>query len=155
MPFFLLTIGNLGLNIDCTSDRLTTNTNMLGGRSRGIKLLQLRYIMNESILSRKNIKQSIVEGFLDLIRKIPDDNDRKSIMKLVNYLNGLLRIKEVTPPVSEIMSLIKDQKPNLYYATKMNIHRNSHLTMLFGIEMNPEIATERLQAFSKEVNLQR
>ncbi|WPS85652.1 hypothetical protein SMD22_00910 (plasmid) [Brevibacillus halotolerans] len=100
-----------------------------------------------------NIKRNIVEGFIDIIKRIPDDNDKQSIMKLVNYLNGLLRIKEVTPPVSEIMSLIKHNKPNLYYATKINVHPNSHLSMLFGIEMNTTIATERLQAFSKEVRL--
>lgn len=90
-----------------------------------------------------------MKDLLHVLDHIPDDDQPLDIKQLIAYLNGLLRIKTVTPPTTEIMSIIKSQKPKLYQATKRRITSTSHLTMLFLLDMDPTIAASRLQDFAK------
>ncbi len=107
------------------------------------------FIIEELGLNIKQAKKQMMKDLVDLINKVPDNDSATSIKQLIAYLNGLLRIKFITPPTTEIMSLIKYQKPNLYYATKRSITATSHLNMLFLLEMDPTAAANRLQEFAK------
>lgn len=91
----------------------------------------------------------MLKDLIDLIDQVPDEDNPSAIKQLIAYLNGLLRIKVITPPTSEIISLIKYQKPRLYHATRRSITSTSHLSMLFLIEMDPVLASNRLQQFAK------
>ena len=103
--------------------------------------------LNSSV---KDIKKQIMKDLLNVLDLVPDDDQPSTIKQLIAYLNGLLRIKMVTPPTTEIMSVIKYQKPKLYHATRRSITSTSHLNMLFLLEMDPAVAMKRLQHFSKE-----
>ncbi|USG67709.1 hypothetical protein NDK47_10695 [Brevibacillus ruminantium] len=95
------------------------------------------------------VKQLIIREFYDLIGELPDHDHPATVQKLVRYLQGLLRIKKVVPPVVEIMTLIKQSKPTLYTASRRTISTTSNLYMVFQIDMNPALAEERMRDFMK------
>ncbi|MGO0059334.1 hypothetical protein ACTID9_04830 [Brevibacillus fluminis] len=106
---------------------------------------------NEVQISLAQTKKAIVTNLYHLIKSVPDDTDRTSVVRLLTYLNGLLRIKIVTPPTAEIMALIKAQKPTLYNAARRALFPSSHLYMLFQIDMDPKLAVERLSRYVEEL----
>jgi hypothetical protein len=53
----------------------------------------------------------------------------------------------VVPPVVEIMTILKLEKPKLYHATRRNVLQTSHLHMLFQVEMDPQLARQRLEEY--------
>lgn len=84
-----------------------------------------------------------------MIDNIPDNDEPPSVQRCVSYLQGLLRIKQVVPPVVEIMTIIKQQKPVLFHGTRRTIMPTSNLHMLFQIDMEPALAATRLKEFLK------
>lgn len=106
---------------------------------------------DEVQISLAQTKKAIVTNLYHLIKSVPDDTDRTSVVSLLTYLNGLLRIKIVTPPTAEIMALIKAQKPILYRAARRALFPSSHLYMLFQIDMDPKLAVERLSRYVEEL----
>ncbi|MDA5111027.1 hypothetical protein O3V59_22085 [Brevibacillus thermoruber] len=96
---------------------------------------------------------SLVEKKRDLKRliqsifEIPDQDSINNIKVLIQHLNHLLRVKSLTPPLTEIMILLKEQKPFLYHATRLAISKNSHLTLLFEIKGDPKLAAQRLEEY--------
>ncbi len=97
--------------------------------------------------TQREWKMSIVRELHELLEKTPDRDDSSSIQKLIRYLQTILRIKQVIPPMVEIMTLIKQSKPNLYHGTRRTILQSSNLYMLFQVEMDPQLATKRLEDF--------
>jgi hypothetical protein len=97
--------------------------------------------------SRREWKQAIVRDLHELLEKIPDDDQPASVQKLIRYLQALLRVKQVVPPMVEIMTLIKERKPSLYHGTRRNVLQSSNLYMLFQLEMDPQLALKRLDEF--------
>ncbi|GAA4716626.1 hypothetical protein [Brevibacillus fulvus] len=91
---------------------------------------------------KREIKQVINE-----MEKLPNEDNINVIRKLLGYLNQLLRMKTVTPPTSEIMILLANQKPVLYHAARLAIHPTSHLFLLFQIKGDYQLAEERLEVF--------
>lgn len=65
-------------------------------------------------------KRMIVREFIDLIQTIPDDEEQATVQKFLRYLQSLLRIKQVVPPVVEIMTVVKHTKPVLFHAARPN-----------------------------------
>jgi hypothetical protein len=92
-------------------------------------------------------KQMIVREFIDLIQTIPDDENPVTVQKFLRYLQSLLRIKQVVPPVVEIMTISKHTKPTLYYAARRTVLKSSNLFMLFQLDMSFPLAQERLEQY--------
>jgi hypothetical protein len=92
-------------------------------------------------------KRQIVRDFHELIDQCPDNEEATSIQRLVRYLQGLLRIKVVVPPVVEIMTILKLEKPKLYHAARRSVLQTSNLHMLFQVEMDPQLARQRLDEY--------
>lgn len=92
-------------------------------------------------------KRMIVREFLDLINTVPDEDDAASIQKFLRYLQSLLRIKQVVPPVVEIMTVVKHTKPALYHAARRNVMKASNLYILFQVDMSLDLAQQRLDEY--------
>jgi hypothetical protein len=92
-------------------------------------------------------KRMIIREFIDLINTVPDKEDAPNIQKFLRYLQSLLRIKQVVPPVVEIMTVIKHTKPTLYHAARRNVMKGSNLYMLFQVDMSLSLAQERLEEY--------
>ncbi len=88
--------------------------------------------------------------FHEILYHVPDDKDSLSVQKMIGFLHTLLRMKEITPPTTEIMSVLKAKKPQLYHATRLMIIPTSPLYLLFQINMDEANAEERLEAFFAE-----
>lgn len=88
---------------------------------------------------KKSLKQ-LIRSLLEL----PDKDNTETIKELVLYLNQLLRVKPLTPPMSEIMIVLQDQKPSLYHSTRLSLSKSSHLRMLFEIKGDPVLSKKRL-----------
>jgi hypothetical protein len=91
----------------------------------------------------------IVREFFDLIDTIPNRDDQETIQKFLRYLQGVLRIKQVVPPSVEIMTIVKQSKPVLYHAARRSVLRSSNLHMLFQVDMDVELAQERLRQYTQ------
>lgn len=92
-------------------------------------------------------KRIIVGDFYDLIKTIPDNDEQLTIQKFLRFLQGLLRIKQVVPPTIEIMTVVKTRKPVLYHGARRTVLNSSNLYMLFQVDMNYELAQERLSHY--------
>lgn len=102
-----------------------------------------------SIVEPQDTKRIIVRDFFALIETIPNKDDQTSILTFLRYLQSLLRIKQVVPPVVEIMTIVKESKPVLYHAARRVTLPSSNLHMLFQLEMNVTLALERLKQYDK------
>ncbi|WNC12635.1 hypothetical protein [Brevibacillus brevis] len=89
----------------------------------------------------------IVRDFYELIETIPNRDDQETIQKLLRYLQGLLRIKQVIPPTVEIMTIVKQNKPILFHAARRAVMSSSNLSMLFQLDMDVDLAKERLRQY--------
>ncbi|MGN7470314.1 hypothetical protein [Brevibacillus sp. SAFN-007a] len=94
-------------------------------------------------------KRIIVRDFLSLMKTLPNQDDAASVQTFLRYLQSLLRIKQVIPPMVEIMTLIKTDKPILYHSARRSILSSSNLHMLFQIEMDVELAQKRLAQYDQ------
>lgn len=94
-------------------------------------------------------KRMIIREFIDLIQTIPDDEEQATVQKFLRYLQSLLRIKQVVPPVVEIMTVIKHTKPVLFHAARRTVLKSSNLFMLFQLDMSFPLAQERLADYLK------
>ncbi|MGF9821511.1 hypothetical protein [Brevibacillus agri] len=102
-----------------------------------------------NIVEPLEAKRIIVRDLLSLMKTLPNQDDAASVQTFLRYLQSLLRIKQVIPPVVEIMTLIKTDKPILYHSARRSIMSSSNLHMLFQIEMDVELAQERLSQYDK------
>lgn len=89
----------------------------------------------------------IISTLIDL----PNDGTLDNVRTLINLLNQMLRIRLITPPTTEIMIFLAHNKPNLYYATKKSILKNSNLNILFEIRGDNDIVEKRLQEFLSQL----
>lgn len=102
-----------------------------------------------TIVEPQETKRIIIRDFFALIEKVPNKDDQASIQTFLRYLQSLLRIKQVVPPVVEIMTVIKQNKPLLYHAARRITLPSSNLHMLFQLEMDIMLAHERLRQYDK------
>lgn len=68
----------------------------------------------------------------------------------IYFLNSLLRVKCIVPPTSEVMAVIKLEKPTLYHATRLQLPDGHHLSILFQVDMDYSLAKSRLLQFSEQ-----
>ncbi|MFD2371210.1 hypothetical protein ACFSO0_14905 [Brevibacillus sp. GCM10020057] len=102
-----------------------------------------------SIAAPMETRRVIIRDFFELIDTIPNLDDPGAIQKLHRYLQSLLRIKQVVPPVVEIMTVVKEHKPVLFHAARRSLMTTSNLHMLFQVDMDVELARERLKQYAE------
>ncbi|WP_050183789.1 hypothetical protein [Domibacillus robiginosus] len=86
-----------------------------------------------------------VEKFFVLLKNYPDSTD--STLVFVRFLRSFLRGSsqpEILPAI-EIMTLLKEQKPAVFYSMRKLAERDELLAFLTGLSMNPEKAERKLQ----------
>jgi len=92
-------------------------------------------------------RRMIVREFIELINTTPDEEGQAAVQKFLRYLQSLLRIKQVVPPVVEIMTVVKHTKPVLYHSARRTVLKTSNLYMLFQVDMSLSLAQERLDQY--------
>ncbi|UFJ42055.1 hypothetical protein LOK74_06035 [Brevibacillus humidisoli] len=92
-------------------------------------------------------KKQMVKDLQTFLKQAADDDNPANIRQFVALLHNFLRIKTFTPPIMEIMALIKHEKPKLYHATRLSLTTTSNLKFLFQVDMDPTKAASRLEAF--------
>lgn len=82
-------------------------------------------------------------SFWSFMRSVKDDI--KDVEKGLNFLDSLMRNRgEFTPPMVEIVTVIKHEKPILYQHMKQRIQYQYNLRMIFELDMDYETAKNRL-----------
>lgn len=98
--------------------------------------------MEENKELRNNIQQ-----FYDLLKRCPDNTE--AAYDFVAYLRSLLKIQSKAPlPASEIMTLLKKYKPNVFYTLRRMAKKNLMLNILTDVPTDMESAEERLRKLS-------
>ncbi|MGD8190139.1 hypothetical protein ACQCN2_09165 [Brevibacillus ginsengisoli] len=92
-------------------------------------------------------KKVILKGLADFLTNDSDDSSKESIHNFIYFLNSLLRVKSMIPPTSEIMAIIKSERPKLYHAARLQLPSTHHLSILFQVNMDPTLAKDRLEQF--------
>ncbi len=103
-------------------------------------------VVSDPLLEKKKESIAIIESIMN----IPNNDNITSIRQLILYLNKLLRIRTIVPPISEIMIVLRVKKPILYHSTRFKMSKNSHLHMLFTITGDPDVADQRLESYLSE-----
>ncbi|OES46013.1 hypothetical protein [Domibacillus iocasae] len=93
-----------------------------------------------------NELQVNVEKFFLLLQNYPDDFD--STLVFVRFLRSFLRIdaRKKALPTIELMTLIKEHKPNIFYTMRKLSEKDNMLAFLTGLSMDPQEAENRLQS---------
>jgi len=110
---------------------------------------EVELVNRTSIREPLDAKKMIIRDFSNLLDTIPNQDDQVTIQKFLRYLQSLIRIKQVVPPVVEIMTVIKHNKPLLYHAARRAVMTSSNLHMLFQLDMDLQLAQERLKQFDQ------
>ncbi len=86
---------------------------------------------------------NVNNSFWSFLRSVKDD--KKDVEKGLSFLDGLLRNRgESYPPMVEIVTVIKHERPILYQHMKQRIQYQSNLRMIFELDMDYETAKDRL-----------
>ncbi|WP_134687020.1 hypothetical protein [Brevibacillus migulae] len=103
--------------------------------------------MKDSIMDPITEKKMEVKELIHTIMEMPNTDELPLIRQLAIHLHRLLRIRVITPPISEVMITLQSEKPKLYHATRLSLPEKSHLSILFEINGDEHLAKERLQSF--------
>jgi hypothetical protein len=87
-----------------------------------------------------------VEKFFLLLQNYPDDLD--STLVFVRFLRSLLRVNasEKVLPTIEVMTMIKEQKPNVFRLMRKRSAEDNMSAFLAGLSMDYQEAESRLQS---------
>jgi hypothetical protein len=100
----------------------------------------------------KEIQQirACINKFYRLLNQYPDDP--KSTFIYTNFLRQFLRLKpkEATLPTIEIISLLKHEKPIVFYLIKQQGKYDDTLELLTNIYIDPEKAKKNLHQIMNE-----
>ncbi|QOY37639.1 tetratricopeptide repeat protein [Anaerobacillus isosaccharinicus] len=85
-----------------------------------------------------------LKHFRDLLTKYPDSND--NFFHFQSFIRKFLRVKtdKVTLPTSEIMAVIKYERPTIFRTIKGVANKDNTLYFLTHIDMDYDRAQERL-----------
>ncbi|MBO8162372.1 MAG: hypothetical protein H0Z34_01490 [Brevibacillus sp.] len=107
--------------------------------------------MREGHINVQELKKQMMKDLQTFLLKVEDDDHPANIRQFVALLHKFMRIQAFTPPIMEIMALIKHEKPTLYHATRLSLTMTSNLNFLFQVNMDPALAASRLEAFIDSV----
>lgn len=86
-----------------------------------------------------------IKKLFSILDKVPDEAD--STVIFVNFLRNFLRLKTKDPiPTIEVMTIIKHQKPTIFYNMRKLSKLDPILEVLTNISMDLEKAEERIEA---------
>ena len=90
--------------------------------------------------------KTTLETFERLMNKFPDE--KSALPEFNNYLRGFLRVRDphFSLPSAEIMTIIKKDKPTIFYLLKRQAANNSSLELLTELEIDYRMACDRLEA---------
>lgn len=91
----------------------------------------------------------IVKEFLLILKRLPDD--RNGIHTMIDFLSGL-RYRQTPAPVIEFMTILKQKKPILFQHLKHAITKTSPLRHLLQLNIDYQLALERLGVSEEDVN---
>lgn len=94
-------------------------------------------------------RQELISRFCYLLRNTTDD--RKDANKVIDFLFVCLHFKESTPPTTEFITILKKQKPILFYRVKQSVSPTSPIYLLLQLQMDYDQALERLGLTQKEL----
>jgi hypothetical protein len=77
-----------------------------------------------------------------------------SYSKMVNFLKGVSRRlpKNVTPPMIEFITVLKEENPDLFYQLREHIPKGTHLHDLIRINISYDLAKERLNTRKNRIH---
>jgi hypothetical protein len=92
------------------------------------------------VIYKKNDKNLNVLTFIEGLR-----DDPKDVEKCIDFFSALHRLPKHMPrPFLEVVTVLKEEKPNLFKHLKTRLITNRPLIMLFDLNIDYEIAKERL-----------
>ncbi|WP_017725891.1 hypothetical protein [Halalkalibacterium ligniniphilum] len=96
--------------------------------------------------------QTILETFDYLLKTYPDETN--SIYAYNNFLNLLLRIQThaLTPPISEMMTILKHEKPYVYQTIKEQGSYSFYLFNQTSFTSTPKEAKQKLTRIKLKIN---
>lgn len=99
------------------------------------------------MLSRNREEERLINEFFSLLDKIQDD--QREMTKVFDFLHKCLRFKEGVPPTTEFVTMIKHNKPVLFYNLKKAVPSSNPMSLVFQLSMDYDLAVERLGLKSK------
>lgn len=85
---------------------------------------------------------NIVREFDQLLRALPDDPEYAH--QVTKFLQKVLRSPDIIPPTTEIMTVLKHEKPRIYYHLRYRTTRSSHFYILYQLQTSYESAKQKL-----------
>ena len=91
-----------------------------------------------------------IEKFFVLLKNYPDSVD--STLVFVRFLRSFLQgnNQQEVLPVIEVMTLLKEHKPNVFHSMRKLSEKDNLLAFLTGLSMNLQEAEDRLQSIYEE-----
>ncbi|MED1202320.1 hypothetical protein [Heyndrickxia acidicola] len=88
--------------------------------------------------------KSWIRRFYDLLEKYPDRS--KNAAEFLSFLRDFLKISIKDPlPIVEIMTIIKEYKPTVFFTLKKMANKNMMLQILTESSMESRVANNRLK----------
>lgn len=93
-------------------------------------------------MSNNDLK-TVLDKFEKVMKKEPDH--KSSLPIFINFFRGFLRTRDPrhSLPSAEIISIIKKEKPTVFYFLKKQALQNPSLQLLTELEMDYDKAVER------------
>jgi hypothetical protein len=90
--------------------------------------------------------KSWIRRFYDLLEEYPDRS--KNAAEFLSFLRDFLKIRVKDPlPIVEIMTIIKEYKPTVFFTLKKMANKNIMLQILTESSMESRVANNRLRMF--------
>ena len=102
-------------------------------------------------MTTNNNLKTILEKLDTVINEAADDES--SVPLFINFLRGFLRTKDprFSLPSSEVMTIIKHKKPNVFYYLKKQAKQNPSLDLLTQLTIDYDKAVARLEELKKKL----
>ncbi|QOY38050.1 hypothetical protein AWH56_011070 [Anaerobacillus isosaccharinicus] len=90
-----------------------------------------------------------LKKFEELLRNCEDNSDETFTFK--NFLKSFIKVRcnNIILPASEIITIIKYEKPNIFYQLKVNFSYDSTISFITQIDMSYEQAKSNLLEIKK------
>ncbi len=84
----------------------------------------------------------LIKEFVRLLDNLEDSG--KNMHQFMDFLSTVLRYKESVPPTAEFVTVLKYRKPILFQHLKKNISPRSPLYFVLQLDMDYNLAAERI-----------
>lgn len=95
-------------------------------------------------------KKKLIKDFIYLMKSVKDD--RKDMHYIIDFLSMLLRHKEFVPPTTEMITILRHNKPILFQHLKKSVSPASPMHIVLQMNMDYETALNRLE-LTRELDL--